>query len=311
MMAIKSTQIDVLSNVEGKVTSEWTDAKSNTGRKTITDRKTPKVSDSKASVSKPGGVTLDGNISSKVDNKSVSKITNGLKTDLNITGMDIDSNMIDFTKANMISNITAKLTSPGLPLNIKNMLGTAVNIVCGTSSTNQLSMNMDLKLSLDSFGLDELLKMTACLSDPIKLAQTTISLLSGVLPDTQVTSGLNTMLSTGKVGFGTAAQLTSNSKGINIIKSDKNILGKLDKHVDSKGMDNVSSTNLYNDLPKDDDSMSVYASNDDGLFSNILRKQTNTKPKQELTSTPGEVDENSKHTIFMASYKTDKTKPTL
>jgi len=307
-MGIKTTNISVTSNVSDKNTNNWVKGNSN-ARISINNKISPTVA-----LKKNSGISLTSNssIGDKITSKlggNISGITSELskKIGMSTTISSVDNELF---KSNMVHTISKQLTSPGLPINLKNELVRAINAVCGKG--HSFGFNLSLLAALNGLGLGLLMKLITCLADHSKLASMAISMLDSGLSTHTLKSGLKGTLSSGKVNMHIASGIVNNKTGISILTTTPSLLSSINENTKSKiNIDESTSNNMYNKLPKNKASMCIYSNKKEGLFSKLVDKKNKTKAKSTLSTSISPIADSTLNKLFMVNYSVDKHRATL
>jgi hypothetical protein len=309
-MAIKTINITTLDNVKKTDTSNWSTASSNS-RISINDKISPNLNITKIVDTTTMQVPSTADkVNTKITGTTKATLDN-LKKDINLTTLTISNNTNEILKNNIVNKIVKQLTSPGLPINLKNTLSKAINTICTEMGKVQLDMDISLKILLDGYNLEVLMSLVSCLSDQTKLGATVLSLLNGSLSTNNVVKGLNSTLKTGKVSINVVADIMNDDKGKVLINTNKDVLDNIDKNTNIKGnIHKDLADNLFEILPTDNISMGIYSKNNK-MYSKIVDKKNSTKNKTKLNMVISKIDKSTKNKLFMLNYNEETNKPII
>ena len=198
-------------------------------------------------------------ISKKLDSKLVSDLSKDANEAITKGDFEIDPNTIKVLREDMINKISNKLSKPGMPLNQKTTLMRLIKKYCNNS--NSINFSTGLKSLLSMLSMSALMKLIACLSNPIKLTNLLKGMLteelSDQLDDTKLSKVIVNTLETKKANARTLVEIAKTDKGKELIsngllkadilyhsiENDDHISKSL-REVNSDGIDKTGLSNL-------------------------------------------------------------------
>lgn len=198
-------------------------------------------------------------ISKKLDSKLVSKLSREANDIITKGDFELDPDTIKILRQDMINKISTSLSKPGMPLNQKTTLMRLIKKYC--NNKNSINFNQGLRNLLSMLSMSALMKLIACLSNPIALS----NLLKGMLTeeitdqtdDAKLSKVIVNTLDTKKVNAKTLVELAKTNKGKELIstglieadimyhsiKNDKHVSRSL-REVSPDGIDKLGLNNL-------------------------------------------------------------------
>ena len=198
-------------------------------------------------------------VSKKLDSKLVSDLSKEANEAITKGDFKIDPDTVKVLRQDMINKISTKLSKPGMPLNQKTTLMRLIKKYC--NNKNSINFSNGLKSLLNMLSISALMKLIACLSNPIALTNLLKGMLTDELTDQMDDSKLSKVivntLNTKKVDAKTLVELAKTNKGkelistglleasvmYNSIKNDKHISKSL-REISPDGIDKLGLSNL-------------------------------------------------------------------
>jgi len=310
-MAVTSINVKTAENINSKTTKDWIKTKTSNKPTSIEDRPSPSLIDIGKTTAKEATSKYDSTknaIDEKLGNGVSNKLTDQAIKDIDAKDLSLSPDMKNNLKDSLVKNVTGKLTSPGMPLNAKSKLKKLIDKVCNSNGLSQMNYNDMLNSLLQGLSLEELMRLLACLSNPEKLLSLTISMLTNSdQPDNNLSHGLVSSIKSKKITLSGAKDIINTKTGKTIIKSNKSILASLNSNtnINNKECKIDDKENLFNSLPNDNSSMSVYK-DDLNLYDTVIHGVSNNKEKGDITSPPTSLDSKSKAKIALSIFTPSK-----
>jgi len=200
-------------------------------------------------------------ISKNLDNKLVSDLSKEANDTITKGDFKLDPDTVKVLREDMINKISTKLSKPGMPLNQKTTLMRLIKKYC--NNKNSINFSKGLRNLLNMLSMSALLKLIACLSNPIALTNLLKGMLTEELTDQVDDAKLSKIvvntLATKKIDTRTLVEIAKTNKGKEFIstglldastmyesiKNDKHISKSL-REVNTDGIDKVGVENLIN-----------------------------------------------------------------